>query len=474
MTIPGSGTPAFRFALRTLAWGLGLFSVLRLAWFEDRVLLPLTALQAALGANICGRPASPVQATLACSGADVTALCLAVILAYPVRWSKRMAGAAVGLALILALNTLRIGTLGRVAGSPRLFEVLHVYVWPTVLATTVAAYVLGWILLADRRPTGLRESGVATGRLIAAPTGRFVLIVLVLVPLFVAAAPFYHHSEWLLAAGSLVTRAAAVIVSWAGIEASARANVLIAPGGSFVVTPECLASPLIPVYAAAILAAPATWRRRIAGFAAAVPLFFGVGVARLLVVAVPEALVGTHVVAVHAFNQFLFATVVVTLAAAWAHGPSLSALRRAVLGVAAGLIAGRILAWPLDVFVMHPVAMLAARALGAPEGVALADPQGALALLPPFQAGFYVALALAVFAHLGWRRHAVGAALLCAGQGATVAVAVLLQQAAGIGIHVRETRALAVAVPLLVLAVVSWGKLRPVPRPAIVAEAGAR
>ena len=46
----------------------------------------------------------------------VVALCMGAILAYPVAWSRRLAGAGLGLALILGLNTVRIGTLGRAAG----------------------------------------------------------------------------------------------------------------------------------------------------------------------------------------------------------------------------------------------------------------------------------------------------------------------------------------------------------------------
>ena len=85
------------------------------------------------------------------------ALCLGAILAYPVRWRTRLVGAGVGLALILALNTLRIGTLGRLAASPSLFDAFHVYVWPAVLSLAVAGYVFAWMRLADRQ----RQAGSA-------------------------------------------------------------------------------------------------------------------------------------------------------------------------------------------------------------------------------------------------------------------------------------------------------------------------
>ena len=100
------------------------------------------------------------------------------ILAYPVKWRARLAGAGGGTALILGLNTLRIGSLGRVAASPAWFNTLHVYVWPAVLTLAIAGYVFAWMRFADRRQT-LDETEVAprerllTGR--PQPSRRFVV-----------------------------------------------------------------------------------------------------------------------------------------------------------------------------------------------------------------------------------------------------------------------------------------------------------
>ena len=89
-------TAAVKFALRSVAWGLGLFSLLRLNWTEAHAVLPFTRLQAGLAAGLFGTPALPVAATLECSGADAFALCLGAVLAYPVPWQQRMAGIAGG------------------------------------------------------------------------------------------------------------------------------------------------------------------------------------------------------------------------------------------------------------------------------------------------------------------------------------------------------------------------------------------
>ena len=141
-------TPALRFALQGLAWTLGLFGLLRLAWLETHAILPLTQLQARLAEAGFGAPALPVQVTLACSGADAVALCTGAMLAYPAPWRGRIAGAALGVALIVALNIVRIGTLGAAAGSAW-FDPLHVYVWPAVLTLGIAGYVFVWMRFAD-------------------------------------------------------------------------------------------------------------------------------------------------------------------------------------------------------------------------------------------------------------------------------------------------------------------------------------
>ena len=87
----------------------------------------------------------PVAVTAECSGTDVLALCLAAILACPVPWRARLAGAAGGVALVLALNTVRIATLGRAAASPALFQALHLQVWPAILVLATAGYVFAWM-----------------------------------------------------------------------------------------------------------------------------------------------------------------------------------------------------------------------------------------------------------------------------------------------------------------------------------------
>ena len=112
-------TGAARFVLRGVAGSLAFFGLLRLNWTEAQVVLPFTRMQAGFAAGLFGAPASPVEATLACSGADALALCLGAVLAYPVTWRARLAGAAGGIALIVCSQhgaDRQPWTGGRVAG----------------------------------------------------------------------------------------------------------------------------------------------------------------------------------------------------------------------------------------------------------------------------------------------------------------------------------------------------------------------
>jgi exosortase/archaeosortase family protein len=425
-------TRAADFALRGLAWSLGLFGLLRIPWVEGHVVLPLITWQALQAARLFGAPALPVEATLACSGADAIALCLGAILAYPVRWRNRFAGAAGGLVLILSLNTLRIGTLGRAAGSPALFDALHLYVWPASLTLAIATYVFGWMHVAETQPAALETT--------AQPWRRFVVLTMVFVLLFAAMSPLYLESAAVLALASFIARAAAATLGAAGVSAHAAANVLWTPRGGFVVTQECITTPLIPVYLAAVCAYAITWRRLVPGVLATLPLFTALGVVRLLVVALPDPS-ASPLFFVHAFYQLLLAAVVITAAALWRHGG------RAAPGPAvAGAIVGVLFVWLLGGAYTRAIAYQ----LRGP----LDDPQGALAFLPSFQVGLYLALSVAALAVARWRGFLIGLAALGVTQAVGLAVLHALTTYPDLALHVRDVRAWAVAGPVLIFAMV--------------------
>jgi hypothetical protein len=84
-------------------------------------------------------------------------------------------------------------------------------------------------------------------------------------------------------------------------------------------------------------------------------------------------------------------------------------------------------------------------------GVPFDDPQGAIAFLPAFQVGLYLALSAAAFVALGWKRFFAGLALLQLTQIAGLLVLHALATHSGLTAHVRGW---AVAGPLLIVAAV--------------------
>lgn len=438
-------TDARRFVLGAVAGSLGLFGALRLGWTEAHLVLPLTRVQGDLAVGLFGTPALPVVVTLACSGADALALCVGAVLAYPVRWRARLAGAAGGIALILFLNTLRIGTLGLVVASPGWFDALHVYVWPALLTLAIAGYVFGWMHIADRSPRQPASAGLPRSPLVAPqlpwqPSRRFVVLTAGLLIVFAAAAPLYLESPSVLALGGFIASAAAALLGGVGVSAIAAANVLSTSRGAFIVTQECISTPLIPVYLAAVCAYSTTWRRMALGVLATLPLFTALGIARLLVVALPDAVAASPIFLVHAFYQLLLGAVIVFLAAMWRHGG-----RAAPAYAAAGVVAG--------VLFVVLLGSVYTRLVTPQAGAMLDDPQGAIAFLPAFQVGLYLALWVAAFVAAGWTRFIAGLGILALTQ-VTGLIALHALAVSGMVAHVRDVRGWAVAGPVLIFATV--------------------
>jgi exosortase/archaeosortase family protein len=425
--------PAADFILRAVVCSLGIFGVLRLSWTEAHIILPATVWQGGLAVQLFGAATLPVAVTLACSGADAIALLLGAVMAYPVRWRSRLAAAAGGIALILIINTLRIGTLGLAASSPRWFNTLHVYVWPAILTLAVAGYVFTWMRAAEIAPSTLRTNGTPQ------PSRRFIWLTLAFLVVFAAGGPLVLESSAVLAVAGFIARAAAVILGMAAVTAHAAGNELWTPAGGFLVTQECITTPLIPVYLAAVCAYSRRMRPLIFGVIAALPLFVGLGIVRLLLVALPAA-ADSPLFFVHAFYQLLLGAVVVGVAAFWRHGR-----RRAPGYAVAGVLAGI-----ACVYLLGPLYTRLVIATGGP----LNDPQGAIAFLPVFQAGLYLALSIAAFSALDWKPLALGFVVLAMTQATTVFVLHAIAES-GVSAHVRDIRGWAVAGPVLIAAVVA-------------------
>jgi hypothetical protein len=92
-----------------------------------------------------------------------------------------------------------------------------------------------------------------------------------------------------------------------------------------------------------------------------------------------------------------------------------------------------------------------ARLVTYPAGAPVDDPQGAIAFLPAFQIGLYLALWVAAFVAVGWRRFLAGLAVLVLTQTAGLLALHALTSHSGLTAHVRDVRGWAVAGPLLIV-----------------------
>ena len=429
-------SPASKFVAAAIGYSLGVFGLLKLSWVEAHAVLPFTQWQGRVATAAIGAPALPLDIGLACSGTDAFALCAGAILAYPATWRLRLGGTAVGFALIVVLNSVRIGTLGRAAASPLLFDTLHVYLWPAFLTLAIAGYVFAWMRLVNARsPAPLRvDAAVARSENL---TSRYVVWAVIFVVLFVATSSLYLRSSTILVVAAFIARSAATALRVAGVEATTSANVLWTSKGGFEVTQECISTPLIPLYFAAVMSYIARWRWRVFGLAAAVPLFVALGIARLLVVALPAALIGSPLFLIHAFYQLLLAALIVFGAAAWRGGAD--PRRVTVIGCVLGALCAYLLG-PVYVGILSSFAI----------DVPFNDVQGAMASLPSFQAGFYVALSIAMMTALSWRAFATGLATLVVVQVAAFIALHALSRVSDLTPHIRDVRAWAIAAPLAI------------------------
>ena len=448
-----------RFAATLAAWVIGLFGLMRLGWVQQNLLLPFAGLQQRLGSDLTGAPMGAVVVDMSCTGADVIALCLGVILAFPAPWRTRIQGGLVGLLLIAVMNTLRIASLSFVATNGALMNLLHIYVWPTILIIAVSAYVFVWI---NRHGA---PAGVTTSVGAAAAAGlplRFLLLAGLFVAAYFALAPSIFQSPLLYTVGGWAATSASAIILPLGGMATVSGNVLTTTHGSFIVTQECLATPLIRCMRSPPCRHPG--RRSAPGApwpALAAPLvFFGLGMARLLVLALPAAVVPSHLTAIHAFSQIMMAVVLVVAASLWLRAQSDSDTGRRhapLLAIGVGALAVIGAGWVWDALIDATIAALQAPIQHA--GHAYVDAQGAFAILPVFQLGLFVALWVTVSTPRVWRRLFCGLLVLALTQ---VVVSVGLGELfrhIGVDLHVSLIRAWALSGPVALV----WLLERPQP-----------
>jgi len=274
-----------RFLGIAVLWELIFFALLRQPWVQQHAVEPLARAQETI-AHWYGAPVrASIAVTADCSGADVIALCLGVLLAFPVGWRRRLAGMAGALAIIVTLNTLRIATL-LYASSPQSIQQLHIVVWPIVIVFALALYVSWWMRSAEEQGNSTRWR-----------SGRFAAASACLLLLYAGTAPWTMTSPAIVQVGAWTVASGAALFQTIGLPASAVGDVLATPRGAFQVTPECLLTPFLPVSLAAIVAMPWSVRRRMFAVPLVLPLFFALGITRLIALALPAAIVTTPLVA---------------------------------------------------------------------------------------------------------------------------------------------------------------------------------
>lgn len=140
----------------------GSFTLISLNWVNDHVIEPFTGGVARVsgatldllgqdvrmqGTIIRGRKFA-VNIRNGCNGVEAMLIFLAAVLAFPAPWRARLAGLALGVVAIQAVNLVRVVALYLTgAYFPSWFDASHTVVWQTVV---ILFSVLLWILWANR------------------------------------------------------------------------------------------------------------------------------------------------------------------------------------------------------------------------------------------------------------------------------------------------------------------------------------
>ncbi len=268
---PRASMRPISFALRLTAWSLALFGLFRLPWVGAHVFLPATQLQAAAGAALLGP-------SIAADRGHARLQRRRRAGAVP-RGDRRVPG---GLAHARGRRGRRHRRDSRAqhrSASARSDARRRRPMVPRASRLRLAGRAhdrdRGDRLRVDARggwASSAERNGVAPDRAQTRTAGspfplvfsvRFALVAVGCLVLFTLASPLYLESARVLALAVLVARAAAFLLRGVGVDATAAAGVLATPRGAFLVTQECIATPLIPVYVAAVLVyARERWRPR--------------------------------------------------------------------------------------------------------------------------------------------------------------------------------------------------------------------
>ena len=398
-----------RFLLGLGLWTLAAHAVLAVPQVQGTLVVPFSRWQGALVERYLLTGPLMVAVDPSCSGLDVIALVVAAALAYPTAWPRRIVGALLGVAFLLFLNLVRIATLAN-ASATTWFGTFHIDVWPTVLVAAAATWIAVWVRFTDREALPMPSLG----------TRRFLIWSILLLVTYGLAVSVLTDDGTLDRAARGAAHLAAACLTALGLQATVTERVLTVGNLQYLITPECITTPLIAFYLAGVLAAPLNWRARALGVVAALPIFSILAILRLLTVALPVAVDGTTLILTHAFNQLLTGAALLVAFSLWHRGGRSSvnailvALLVSVAAVAVAAPAGPAMAtgW---------ARLLATLRLSVPPGLLPGtndgDGQGALLIQPVFQIGLFAAAWFLARRHSSRIRWTVAGGALLASQG---------------------------------------------------------
>lgn len=158
----------FRFFATFIVLLLLLFSLELTKPVQATLVMPWTALLASISAGLLSLfdaqviaegkvllhrvTGQGVSIEAGCNGVEACLILLAAILAYPARWSLRLAGIVGGFVAIQAVNVVRVITLFYLAAwNHAAFEFVHLYLWQALIMLDVLVVWLIWMRQVARR-----------------------------------------------------------------------------------------------------------------------------------------------------------------------------------------------------------------------------------------------------------------------------------------------------------------------------------
>ena len=160
--------PETRFLVRFVAFLAVFYLGVAVRPVNDYVIVPFTAQIVTVSTAVLrtlGEPARSVGTQIhgkgfavdvknGCNGVEAMLILVAAVLAFPASWRQRLAGIAIGVAVIQILNLVRVVSLFWLGvHRPDIFETFHTAVWQTILILVAVVVFLLW-----SRRVGNREA----------------------------------------------------------------------------------------------------------------------------------------------------------------------------------------------------------------------------------------------------------------------------------------------------------------------------